>query len=111
VVAGKQQAIQEFSKAIQLNSRYQYAYFARAIVYKQVQEFQKSLSDYNQAIIINSKFSLAYYNRALLKANNLNDRTGAIQDLRQAARLFREQVRTQDSQRAIEALRQLGATE
>jgi hypothetical protein len=41
----------------------------------------------------------------------LNDRTGAIQDLRQAVRLYREQGRTQDAQKAIELLRQLGINE
>ncbi len=61
--------------------------------------------------MINPKDSVAYYNRAVLKYEKLNDRTGAIQDLRQAARLFREQGRTQDSQRAIGFLQQLGATE
>jgi S1-C subfamily serine protease len=63
VVPGKQQAIQEFSRAIQLNPRYQYAYFVRAIAYDQVQEFQKSLADYNQAILLNPKFSEAYNNQ------------------------------------------------
>jgi tetratricopeptide (TPR) repeat protein len=181
VVAGKQQAIQEFSTAIRLNPSYQYAYHMRAIAYVHVQEFQKSLADYNQAILINPKnssayhnrallkedklndiqgaladynqailidpkdsftynnrailkkdklndiqgaladynqailinpeFSLAYNNRAILKRSKLNDRTGAIQDYRQAARLFREQGNTQNSQRAIGLLQQLGATE
>jgi S1-C subfamily serine protease len=55
VVAGKQQAIQEFSTAIRLNPSYQYAYSMRALAYEQVQEFQKSLADYNQAILINPK--------------------------------------------------------
>ena len=181
VVAGKQQAIQEFSTAIRLNPRYQSAYFARAIAYSQVREFQQSLADYNQVIVINPKYSEAYNNRAILKGTKLNDiqgalvdyneaivinpkdssayynrailkdtklndiqgaladyneaivtnpknseaysnravlkytklkdRTGAIQDFRQAARLFREQGRTQDSQRLIDVLQLLDATE
>jgi S1-C subfamily serine protease len=53
VMIGKQQAIQEFTKAIRLNSRYQYAYLMRAMLYEQVQGFQKSLADYNQAVVIN----------------------------------------------------------
>jgi tetratricopeptide (TPR) repeat protein len=83
VVAGKQQAIQEFSTAIRLNPSYQYAYFMRALVYKQVQEFRKSLADYNQAIVINPKYSGAYYNRALLKHTELNDIKGALADYNQ----------------------------
>jgi S1-C subfamily serine protease len=111
VVAGKQQAIQEFSTAIRLNPSYQYAYLMRALAYEQVQEFQKSLADYNQAIVINPKDSEAYYNRAILKKDKLNDIQGAIQDLRQAARLFREQGNTQNLQLAIGLLQQLCATE
>jgi tetratricopeptide (TPR) repeat protein len=84
VVIGKQQAIQEFSTAIQLNSKYRYAYLIRAFVYEQVQEFQKSLADYNQAIIIDPKFYQAYYNRGLLKDEKLNDIQGALFDYNQA---------------------------
>jgi S1-C subfamily serine protease len=84
VVAGKQQAIQEFSRAIQLNPKYQDAYFMRAYVYQQVQEFKKSLADYNQAILLDPKSSEAYYNRAILKNDKLNDIQGALADYNQA---------------------------
>jgi tetratricopeptide (TPR) repeat protein len=84
VMAGKKQAIQEFSRAIQLNPKYQYAYFVRAIVYEQIREFQWSLADYNQSISFNPKFSQAYYNRAILKEDKLNDIQGALVDYNQA---------------------------
>jgi hypothetical protein len=61
--------------------------------------------------VINPEYSAAYTNRAILKKNKLNDRAGAIQDFRQAARLFREQGQTQYLQNMIDRLRQLGATE
>jgi tetratricopeptide (TPR) repeat protein len=84
VVAGKQQAIQKFTKAIQLNSKYQHAYFLRGFEYYQAQEFEKSLTDLNQAILINPKFSQAYYNRAVLKYEKNNDIQGALADFNQA---------------------------
>jgi tetratricopeptide (TPR) repeat protein len=84
VLAGKQLAIQEFGKAIQINPKYQYAYYVRAYAYQQVQDFQKSLVDYNQAILLNPKISTAYYNRANLKKDNLNDIEGALADYNQA---------------------------
>jgi tetratricopeptide (TPR) repeat protein len=87
VVAGKKQAVQEYSKAIQLNPKYQYAYFMRAYVYEQVKEFQMALADYNQAISLNPKYSLAYYNRATLKKNKLDDIQGALSDYNQAISL------------------------
>jgi tetratricopeptide (TPR) repeat protein len=84
VVAGKQQAIQEFTKAIRLNPKYQFAYFMRAIAYEQVQEFQQSLADYNQTILINPKYFEAYNNRANLKYTRVNDTQGALADYSQA---------------------------
>jgi tetratricopeptide (TPR) repeat protein len=87
VTTGKKQSIQEFSKAIQLNPKYRYAYFMRAYVYEQVQEFQKSLADYNQAITVDPRYSLAYDNRAVLKSSKLNDTQGALADFNQAISL------------------------
>jgi tetratricopeptide (TPR) repeat protein len=87
VVAGRVQTIQEFSTAIRLSPKYQYAYFMRAYVYYYMKEFQKSLADYNQAILINPKLSLAYNNRAFLKADKLNDIQGALVDYKQAISL------------------------
>jgi tetratricopeptide (TPR) repeat protein len=84
VVAGKQQAIQDFGMAIRLNSRYQYAYFMRAVACSQVRQFQQSLSDYDKAIFLNPKYSEAYYNRANLKYEVLNDMPGALSDYNQA---------------------------
>jgi tetratricopeptide (TPR) repeat protein/V8-like Glu-specific endopeptidase len=84
VAAGKQQAIQKFSRAIRLNSKYRYAYFMRAVAYSQVQEFQKSLADYNKAISIDPTFYAAYDNRASLKDEKLNDVQGALADYNKA---------------------------
>jgi tetratricopeptide (TPR) repeat protein len=107
-----QGALKDYDQAILLNSKYSEAYYNRAILkYEKLNDIQGALADYNQAILLNPKDSEAYYNSAILKYIKLNDRTGAIQDLRQAARFFREQGRTQDSQRAIDLLQQLGATE
>jgi tetratricopeptide (TPR) repeat protein len=88
IVAGKQQAIQELSRAIRLNPRYQYAYFLRASIHSRAQEFQKSLADYNQAILLNPKYSEAYNSRALLKNEKLNDIQGALSDYNQAILLY-----------------------
>jgi tetratricopeptide (TPR) repeat protein len=84
VLAGKRKAIQEFSKAIQIDPRYQYAYFMRALTYEQIKDFKRSLSDYNQVILINPKASQTYNNRANLKRNRLNDFHGALTDYDQA---------------------------
>jgi S1-C subfamily serine protease len=55
VSAGKKQALQYFTKSIQLNSRYTYAYLLRGLVYLQTQEYKLSLADFDQAIALNPK--------------------------------------------------------
>jgi tetratricopeptide (TPR) repeat protein len=107
-----QGALDDYNQTIILNPKFSAAYYNRAnLKYNRLNDIQGALSDFNQAIILNPKYSNAYYNRAILKYVKLNDRTGAIQDFRQAARLYREQGETRSYQKAIDALRQLGATE
>jgi tetratricopeptide (TPR) repeat protein len=84
VEAGKRQAIQEFGKAIQLNPKYDNAYFVRAMIFGQLKDYQLSLSDYNQAISINPGFFVAYNNRAVLRYESFNDIQGALTDYNQA---------------------------
>jgi tetratricopeptide (TPR) repeat protein/S1-C subfamily serine protease len=85
IQASKRAAIQEFSIAIQNDPQYQVAYFTRAFVYEQLQEFSQSLSDYNEAIILNPKDAGAYNNRGNLK-NKLNE-PGALEDYNEAITL------------------------
>ncbi len=87
VVGGKRAAIQELSKAIQINSRYTIAYFTRAVVYDQLQEFRQSLSDYDRAITLDPQSANAYNNRGALKYDKLNDIQGALADFNQAITL------------------------
>jgi tetratricopeptide (TPR) repeat protein len=84
IKAGKQQAIRDFSAALRLNSQYAAAYFMRAYIYKELQDFQAALKDYNQAIYLNPQFFEAYFNRAGLKNDDLNDFQGALSDYNQA---------------------------
>jgi tetratricopeptide (TPR) repeat protein len=107
-----QGALADYNQAIINNPKFSDAYYNRAnLKYIRLNDTQGALADYNQAIINNPKFSAAHFNRAALKYKKLNDQPGAIKDYRQAAKLFREQGNTQGLQKAIEALRQLGATE
>lgn len=43
-------AMEEFTKAIEIDPDYQYAYYNRALVYYQKGDLANSLSDYNKAI-------------------------------------------------------------
>jgi S1-C subfamily serine protease len=103
VVAGKRQAIQKFTKAMQLNPKYANAYYLRAIVYYQLQEGQRSLRDYNQAIALNPNKPNIYYNRAILKNDLLNDIRGAFADYNQAISLNPKQANAYFNRAALKA--------
>jgi tetratricopeptide (TPR) repeat protein len=107
-----QGALADYNQAISLNPKLAEAYGNRGnLKYTKLNAPQGALADYNQAISLNPKLAEVYYNRGALKDAKLNDRAGAIADFRTAAKLFRAQGQTQLLQRALEALRFLGATE
>ena len=56
------QAISDFTKAIEMNPRYYQAYYNRGIVYGNKGQYDQAISDYNKAIEINPRFAQAYYN-------------------------------------------------
>jgi tetratricopeptide (TPR) repeat protein len=87
IITGKKEAIQQFTKAIQLNPQYEYAYFVRAYAYIQIGDFSKALADYNQVITLNPNFTSAYVNRGNLKYQELNDFQGALADYNKAITL------------------------
>jgi Flp pilus assembly protein TadD len=104
-------ALADYSQAISLNPKFVEAYNNRGGLKKdRLNDAQGALADFNKAISLNPKFALAYNNRAILK-HQLDDRQGAISDLRTAARIYREQGQTQNLRLAIAVLSVLGVTE
>jgi tetratricopeptide (TPR) repeat protein/S1-C subfamily serine protease len=87
VLAGKRQAAEEFTIAIKLNPKYASAYRAQALVYYQLQDFQKALLAYDAAIALDPKSASTYENRGFLKYDKLSDAPGALADLNQAIAL------------------------
>jgi tetratricopeptide (TPR) repeat protein len=106
-----QGALDDYSKVIALNPRDYLAYNNRGNLKRREENYQGALADFNQAILINPNYSRAYMNRALLKKNELNNRVGAIQDFRQAAKIYRERGQIANLNEAISELQQLDATE
>jgi Tfp pilus assembly protein PilF len=87
--AGQLQAIQEFSRAIQLNPNYEMAYFMRAVTYEELREYLKALQDYDRTIEIDPKDADNYYVRAVhkIESPNIRDYRGALIDLNRAIAL------------------------
>lgn len=60
-----QKAIDDLSRAIELNPKDFKAFKGREDSYAQLGQYQKAIEDYNQAILLNPKFSAAYNNHII----------------------------------------------
>ena len=58
-------AIQEFTKAINLEPRYTTAYYDRGCAYSGKGDHEKAIEDFSIAIAIDSSYANAYYNRGI----------------------------------------------
>jgi tetratricopeptide (TPR) repeat protein len=70
-----------------------------------------ALADYDTAISINPQDPDTYYVRGILKAKKLKDSAGAIEDFRQAAKLYRQKGNQEWLKNSISRLEELGAKE
>jgi tetratricopeptide (TPR) repeat protein len=57
------QAISDYTRAIEINPKFAEAYNERGVVYDDKDQFDLAISDYTKAIEINPKFAVAYNNR------------------------------------------------
>ena len=84
-------AIQDYTKAIELNSSYPvaYIYISRGNSKSELKDYYGAIEDYTKAIDINPKEAKAYYNRGLAKrsAKLLRDKKGACLDWSRAGEL------------------------
>jgi tetratricopeptide (TPR) repeat protein len=113
-------ALADYSQAIVLDPQFALSYYHRGALKHsdEIGDLPGAVSDYDRAILLWSsgaspthpKFADTYYNRGLIKANELKDAAGAIQDFRQALQFYREQGRGDDMMSAENQLRYLGIT-
>lgn len=73
------EAINEYSKFIELNSDSSIAYYLRGITWTMIEDFNNAIEDFNKAIELNSSYSEAYLYRGKAKGN-LGDFKLAIDD-------------------------------
>lgn len=81
------QAIEDFSRAIALDSTNALTYFNRAILRTQIGDYNRALDDYNRVAFYSPNNVLVYYNRAALYAQ-LGDYEAAIRDYSRAIELY-----------------------
>ncbi len=107
-----QGALVNYNKAIELDPKYAEFYSNRGILkeYK-FSDLKGALDDYNKAIELDPQYAWAYYARGLLKKDKSKNAQDAIADFRQAAKLYRQQGQAKDLQKALDRLKELGASE
>jgi tetratricopeptide (TPR) repeat protein len=80
------QAISDYSKAIEINSGIAEAYINRGNAYSKKSQYDKAISDYSKAIEINPKYADAYINRGIAH-NSLGNYNSACDDWLKACKL------------------------
>lgn len=81
-----EEAIQEYSKAIDKDPRNAAAYNNRGIVYDDLEQYERAIEDYDKAIELNPNNVLAYNNRGVAY-DNLGEYEKAIEDYDKAIKL------------------------
>ena len=76
----------EFTRAIELDPEYYFAYYNRALVYYRIGELESSLADYNKAIELEPDNPYWTFERGFLHLE-LGDREKAIKDLERSLEL------------------------
>ena len=103
-----QGGLADYNRAIQLAPNSAVAYFSRGTLkYTELQDAQGALADFNRAIQLDPKNAYVYSARGSVKCDRrLNDKSGGIADMQQAAKLFQQQGNTKSYQEAIDRLKQ-----
>ena len=86
-----QKAMEDFSRAIELESRYASAYNNRGSIYSMFNEYQKAVWDFNRAIELEPEYASPLYNRGLV-FRKLGQDQKAIADYSRAIELNPEYV-------------------
>jgi len=83
-----EQAIDEYTKALEINPYYAKAYNNRGIARRNIRDYSGAIDDFNHAVEINPKYEEAYNNRGNAKLDS-GDFQGAIDDYTLAVKLDR----------------------
>ena len=78
------EALDAFTKAIEINPQFAQAYSNRGFAYSNLGDYNQAIKDYNRAIEINPQDAVAYYNRGGLAYGKLGNYNQAIKDYNKA---------------------------
>jgi tetratricopeptide (TPR) repeat protein len=78
------QAISDYTKAIEINPRFAMAYRTRGTAYFRKRQYDQAISDYTKAIEINPRYARAYYSRGLAYEEGKGQYDQAISDYTKA---------------------------
>ena len=81
------EALDAFTKAIEINPQFAQAYSNRGFAYSNLGDYNQAIKDYNRAIEINPQDAVAYYNRGGLAYGKLGNYNQAIKDYNKAIEL------------------------
>ena len=84
-----QGAIADYSKAIEINPEYAYAFLNRGNSKNKLGDHQGAIADYTKAIEINPNYAYVYFNRGITR-ELVNDLQGTCLDWRKATGLGKE---------------------
>jgi tetratricopeptide (TPR) repeat protein len=98
-------AIEQYSAAIKLDPEFTHAYIARGGVFGALEDYPAAIEDYTAAIALNPELAGAYGGRGLARFRN-GDREG-IDDLWQAAQMYRAQEKMNDYFRTLAIIQRL----
>lgn len=107
-----QAAIADYDQALLLDSSLAMTFSNRGDAYFHLGNYQEAIIDYLQAVSLDSKYignpylADSYFKRGVTRYEN-GDRIGALEDLRQAAHLFRQQGRSEDHRNAIRKIEEI----
>jgi tetratricopeptide (TPR) repeat protein len=86
MLADYTEVIGDYTKCLQINDKFPYAYFNLAYVRCKTHDYEGALADLNKAIEIEKDFAEAYFNRGLTRIY-LDDINGGAMDLSKAGEL------------------------
>ena len=82
-----QEALNAFTKAIELNPQYAAAYIGRGLAYGELGNHKQAINDFNKAIELNPQYATAYNNRGTTYGRDLGNYQQAINDYNKAIEL------------------------